>query len=153
MISKWLPMPVFLFVFHCRHVQQSGMLVRCTLDAGVVPMQSRKPFTIKAEPCGQCCPPYVFAVFAKVNANLAVKALRTLHAIPILDNGGSNTKRCCHSRMITVILSHLSCSHHSRDHDVHVKCHRSGACVGNMRYRRCTPRVLSSTLGRTVCGH
>ena len=66
------------------------MLVRCTLDAGVVPMQSRKPFTIKAEPCGQCCPPYVFAVFAKVNANLAVKALRTLHAIPI----GVYSERC-----------------------------------------------------------
>ena len=55
--------------------------MRCTLDAGVVPMQSRKPFTIKAEPYGQCCPIYVLAVLAKVNANLAVKALRTLHAI------------------------------------------------------------------------
>ena len=33
-------------------------------------------------------PPYVFAVFAKVNAKLAVRALRTLHVIPILDNGG-----------------------------------------------------------------
>ena len=28
-----------------------------------------------------------------------------------------------------------------------------GACVGNMRHRTNTPRVLSSTLGRTVCGH
>ena len=32
-------------------------------------------------------------------------------------------------------------------HDVRVKCHRSGACVGKMRHRRCTPHVLSWTFG------